>query len=72
MDYDGFKEPTKMDRLSELSQKFQQVQKKGRVMDKGTQTGAGGQKNAFTQCTTGAKVESATQVEPPKRGDKGL
>ena len=41
-------------------------------MDKGTQTGAGGQKNAFTQCTTGAKVESGTQVEPPKRGDKGL
>ena len=23
MDYEGFKEPTKMDRLSELSQKFQ-------------------------------------------------
>ena len=72
MDYDGFKEPTKMDRLSELSQKFQQVQKKGRVMDKGTQTGAGGQKNAFTQCTTGAKVENGTQVEPQKKGDKGL
>ena len=40
-------------------------------MDKSVQTGSGGMKNAFTQCTTGAKVEMSTQVEVQKKGEKG-
>ncbi len=39
-------ESTRLDKLSELSSKFKQVQLKGRFIDRAIQTGGGGQKHA--------------------------
>ena len=45
---DSFREPSKLDKLTDLSNKFRSQQIKGRTVDRGVQTGAGGQKHAQT------------------------